>query len=88
MIAELRAVVEPKQSLEPQGRLYRMVLGELAAVEDAISSGALAAHEASRPLGVLAVGEVDDGASDAQVCDAIFAIKSELRRLANLPWYA
>lgn len=79
-------------SLEGQvGRapVYRLVLDQLTEVERALNSGAVAGFEAARPLGVIAVRELDgvDGAAN-DLGQLIFQIRDSLRRLAGLPYHA
>lgn len=89
MIATLRTELQPKATGVGAGLLYTLAIGELDKIDAAVSLGATVAYEATRTLGRLAVREFDEGGPEEQaICQSIMAISAELRRVADLPYWA
>lgn len=97
LIERAREVSRSLAMRVPGAPIYPLVLDELDVIESALGVGPRGAFEASRPLGVLAVRELDESSCPdigselpeaAELRDIILRVRDGLRRIAGLPSWA
>ena len=88
LVQEARRIAEAQSDRFPKTSVYPIVLSLLDAIETAMGCSPLDAFEAARPLGVLAVRELDEADGPAgNLGSHCFEIREGLRILAGLPDY-
>jgi hypothetical protein len=89
VIKQARALARAQAAQIPNAVVYAIVLDQLNDVDAALGVGAMEALESARPLGVLAVRELEDAEADAaELRRLLLQIRDGLRTLAGLPYYA
>lgn len=88
-IARARDLARALSASTPNGVVFEAVIDQLDAAERALQGSARGAFEASRPLGVLAVRELEDAPGQTgELRRMLLEVRDGLRVLAGLPYYA
>ena len=88
LIGKARRLAQVAQTQVPSAPVYGVVLECLSQVESALSGNARAAYDASTPLSIIAVRELDESNErERELSDSLFDVTSALRELAGLPYY-